>query len=74
MSAPRRTRYQATHFPARVLEVLCTSRAPLAQGFCPDCCRHLLRGGRDHKPDRPGSLGTVEYYADGSVRTVPATT
>lgn len=65
----RRTRYQMTHYPVRVLEVLCTSRAPLDdQWCCPDCGRHLQRGGRDHKPNRIGSLGRVEYYADGSTR------
>jgi hypothetical protein len=70
MSRPRRTRYQSTHFPVRVLEVLCTSRKPLDRGFCPDCDRYLLRGGRDHKPNRTGSLGRVEHYADGSTRFV----
>jgi hypothetical protein len=67
----QRTRYQKTHYPVRVQEVLCTSRKPLDdQGFCPDCGRYLLRGGRDHKPDRRGGLGRVEHYADGSTRLV----
>lgn len=64
----RRTAYQRTHRPARVVEVLCASRAPLVNGFCPDCHRHLWRGGRDHKPNQYGALGLIEYYADGSTR------
>lgn len=65
-----KTRYQKTHYPVRVLEVLCTSRAPLDSGFCPDCGRYLLRGGRDHRPNIIGSLGKVEHYGDGSTRQV----
>lgn len=67
----RRTTYQRTHRPVRVVEVLCTSRAPLTDlGYCPDCKRVLKRGGRAHKPGRTGSLGWVEQYADGSSRYV----
>lgn len=66
------TTYQRTHRPVSTLEILCASRKPLTpSGFCPDCERHLLRGGRSHKPNQTGSLGLVERYADGSVRVIP---
>lgn len=70
--AARRTRYQMTHRPTRTVEVLCTSRKPLdSHGFCPDCLRYLARGGRDHHPNAGGLFGYVEYYADGTTRTLP---
>lgn len=64
------TTYQRTHHPASRVEVLCTSRKALVRGFCPDCGRHLRRGGRDHKPNRTGALGWVERFGDGSARVV----
>lgn len=72
MDSCQKTKYQQTHYPIKKLEVLCVSRSPLnAQGFCPDCGRHLVRGGRAHKPDQNGAFGWIERYADGSFWVTP---
>lgn len=65
------TRYQKTHRPTSRVQILCASRSPLVNGFCPDCGRFLERGGRDHKPNREGAFGWVERYGDGSTKVVP---
>lgn len=76
MTATRRTKYQQTHNPQSKTEILCASRKPLkcygagSDGFCPDCNRYLKRGGRDHKPERPGVFGWIERYADNSTRVI----
>lgn len=71
----RRTSYQRTHFPAKRVEILCASRAPLTRrGFCPDCHRHLRRPGRDHHPGWTGLFGWTEHYGDGSTRQTPPDT
>lgn len=70
MATKRRTKYQMTHLPVRVLEVKCTNMDRNDRGHCTSCGRILSRR-VPHNPNYSGSLGWIEHYADGSTRQLP---
>lgn len=70
MNAQRRTKYQMTHRPVRVLEIKCTSTDRDSRGHCAACGRDVTRR-VPHNPNWTGSLGWTAYYADGSTRQLP---
>lgn len=61
----KRTAYQRSHYPTKVLQVKCTN-LELDEGDQCTACRRWLRRRVPHTPNITGSLGWIEYYADGT--------
>jgi hypothetical protein len=61
----RRTAYQRTHYPTRIIQMKCVNLELDEDDLCTACGRWLQRR-VVHNPNVIGSLGWVEHYADGS--------
>lgn len=61
----RRTAYQRSHQPTKVVERKCRNTEANEDGLCTSCGRYLNRAVA-HLPNTTGQLGWTEHYADGS--------
>lgn len=65
-AADKRTSYQRSHHPIKVVEHKCCNTVTDEDGLCTSCGRYLSRKAA-HLPNNTGELGWTEYYADGTV-------
>jgi hypothetical protein len=61
----RRTAFQRSHHPIKVVERKCRNTEISEDGLCTSCSRELNRRVA-HLPNRTGELGWTEHYSDGS--------